>query len=175
MVFDEDVDIWDDNRILQCMAYRYMPDRDTLIIPQCNTMSTDPKIENVDKPFYASKAGFDCTIPLVGSWNRNDFDWSSACDLGEPPPGVKPMTEQALAADMSAFIKAAPRSWKEILQKYHGQPYALIYRAFGSLRNQLGRAGDSPWFRYTFSDHNFAFEPRPTVRESNFDPRHGNA
>ena len=49
MVFDDDVDIWDDNRITQCMAFRYMPDRDTLIIPQCNTMSTDPKIGDVDK------------------------------------------------------------------------------------------------------------------------------
>jgi 4-hydroxy-3-polyprenylbenzoate decarboxylase len=26
MVFDEDVDIWDDNRIAQAMAFRYMPD-----------------------------------------------------------------------------------------------------------------------------------------------------
>jgi 2,5-furandicarboxylate decarboxylase 1 len=84
------------------------------------------------------------------------------------------MSQQALTADMTAFIKAAPRSWKDILQKYHGQPYALIYRAFGSLRHQLGRAGDSPWFRYTFSDHDFAFEP-PPVRETNFDPRHRNA
>ena len=173
MVFDEDVDIWDDNRIAQCMAFRYMPDRDTIIIPQCNTMSTDPKIGNVDKPFYASKIGLDCTIPMVGDWTRSDFDWSSACDLGEPPANVQPMSEQALTADMTAFIKAAPRSWKEILQKYHGQPYAIIYRVFGSLRHQLGRAGDSPWFRYTFSDRDFAFEP-PPARETNFDPRHRN-
>jgi 4-hydroxy-3-polyprenylbenzoate decarboxylase len=171
MVFDEDVDIWDDNRIAQCMAFRYMPDRDTLIIPQCNTMSTDPKVGDVDKPFYASKIGLDCTIPMVGTWTRSDFDWSSACDLGAPPKNVEAMTEPALTEDMAAFIKAAPRSWKEILQKYHGQPYALIYRAFGNLRHKLGRAADSPWFRYTFSDHDFAYEasPPPTA---NFDPKH---
>jgi 2,5-furandicarboxylate decarboxylase 1 len=172
MVFDDDVDIWDDNRIAQCMAFRYMPDRDTLIIPKCNTMSTDPKIGDVDKPFYASKIGLDCTIPMVGNWDRHDFDWSAAVDLGEPPADVKSMTADALAADMTAFIKAAPRSWREILQKYHGQPYATIYRAFSSLRHKLGRAGDSPWFRYTFSDRDFAFEPAPSVRQSNFDPRH---
>ena len=172
MVFDDDVDIWDDDRIAQCMAFRYMPDRDTIIIPQCNTMSTDPTVGDVDKPFCASRIGLDCTIPMVGNWNRHNFDWSAAVDLGEPPEGVKPMTEDALATDMTSFIQQAPRAWKEILQKYHGQPYATIYRAFSRLRHKLGRSGDEPWFRYTFCDHDFAFEPKPPARESNFDPRH---
>jgi 2,5-furandicarboxylate decarboxylase 1 len=172
MVFDDDVDIWDDNRIAQCMAFRYMPDRDTIIIPQCNTMSTDPKVSDPDKPFYASRIGMDCTIPMVGDRDRHDFDWSAAVDLGEPPANVRPMTEEALATDMTAFIQQAPRSWKEILQKYHGQPYATIYRAFSTLRHKLGRAGNSPWFGYTFSDHDFAYEPEPPQRQANFDPRH---
>jgi len=169
MVFDDDVDIWDDNRISQCMAFRYMPDRDTIIIPQCNTMSTDPKLGDVDKPFYCSKIGLDCTVPLVGNWNRQDFEWSSAVDLGTPPQ-VAALSEQALTDAMSAFIKEAPRSWEEILKKFHGQPYPVIYRAFSNLRHQLGRANDSPWFRYTFSSQDFASVTAPTLR--NFDPRH---
>ncbi len=172
MVFDADVDIWDDNRISQSMAFRYMPDRDTIIIPQSNTMSTDPKIGDPNKPFYASKIGLDCTIPLVGDVNRDDYAWSSACDLGDPPAQVAAMSESALVEDMTGFIKAAPRSWREILAKYHGQPYPSIYRAFGTLRPKLGRAADSPWFRYTFSDRDFAFEPEPPKRTTNFDPRH---
>jgi 4-hydroxy-3-polyprenylbenzoate decarboxylase len=161
MVFDRDVDIWDDERVQQCMAYRYMPDRDTIIIPQCNTMSTDPKLSDPDKPFHASKIGLDCTVPLVGDWDRSSFDWSAPCDLGAPPANVTPMDEAAMVADMTALIKAQPRLWKEILQHYHGQPYRTIYRAFGQLRDQLGRANDPPWFRYTFADHDFAFEPAP--------------
>ena len=169
MVFDNDVDIWDDNRISQCMAFRYMPDRDTIIIPQCNTMSTDPKLADVDKPFYCSKIGLDCTVPLVGNWNRQNFEWSSAVDLGTPPQ-VAALSEQAVTDAMSAFIKEAPRSWEEILKKFHGQPYPVIYRAFSNLRHQLGRANDSPWFRYTFSSQDFASVTAPTLR--NFDPRH---
>jgi len=172
MVFNDDVDIWDDNRIAQCMAFRYMPDKDTLIIPQCNTMSTDPKIPDVDHPFNASKIGLDCTIPIVGKWDPHAFDWSAAVDLGPLPSNVTVMSEDALVGDMTAFIKQTPRSWRDILQKYHGQPYNIIYRAFGRLRHQLGRAGDSPWFRYTFSDGDFAFEPEPPTKTSNFDPRH---
>jgi 2,5-furandicarboxylate decarboxylase 1 len=172
MVFNDDVDIWDDNRIAQCMAFRYMPNKDTIIIPQCNTMSTDPKIADPDHPFYASKIGMDCTIPLVGNWDPDSFAWSAAVDLGDPPANVTPMTEEQIANDMTAFIKQAPRSWREILVKYHGQPYNLIYRAFGSLRHRLGRAGDKPWFRYTFADHDFAFEHEPPATVSNFDPRH---
>ncbi len=172
MVFNDDVDIWDDNRIAQCMAFRYMPDKDTFIIPQCNTMSTDPKIADPDHPFYASKIGMDCTIPLVGNWDPDSFTWSSAVDLGEPPANVTPMTEEQITGDMTAFIKQAPRSWRDILVKYHGQPYNLIYRAFGNLRHQLGRAGNKPWYGYTFADHDFAFEPEPPVKTSTYDSRH---
>jgi 2,5-furandicarboxylate decarboxylase 1 len=44
--------------------------------------------------------------------------------------------------------------------------------AFGSLRPKLGRLNDAPWYRYIFADHDFAFEPVPEHRVSNFDPRH---
>jgi 2,5-furandicarboxylate decarboxylase 1 len=172
MVFDDDADIWDDDRVAQCMAFRYMPHRDTIILPQGNTMTTDPSVGSDTPPIYSSKIGLDCTVPLVGDWDRSNFDWSSSCDLGDPPAGVLPMTEQALADDMVGYIREAPRSWKDILQKYHGQPYRTIYRAFSQLRPQLGRAGDSPWFRYTFSDHDFAFEPVPEHRVHNFEPWH---
>jgi 4-hydroxy-3-polyprenylbenzoate decarboxylase len=175
MVFDDDVDIWDDDRIAQCMAFRYMPHRDTIILPQGNTMTTDPSVGSDTPPIYSSKIGLDCTIPLVGDWDRSNFDWSSSCDLGDPPAGTLPMTEERLVDDMAAYIREAPRSWKDILQKYHGQPYRAIYRAFSQLRPQLGRAGDGPWYRYTFSDHDFAFEPMPEHRVSNFDPRHRTA
>jgi len=172
MVFDEDVDIWDDNRVKWAMAFRYMPHRDTLIIPECNTMTVDPKVGSDAPPINASKLGLDCTIPLVGNWDRHSFDASTACILGDPPSNLKEMTEDELTNDMATFIKEAPRSWKEILEKYHGQPYPLIYRAFGNLRHRLGRSNDAPWYRYTFSDHDFAFEPGPPERITNFDPRH---
>jgi hypothetical protein len=37
-----------------------------------------------------------------------------------------------------------------------GQPYRPVYRAFSNLRHQLGRCDDEPWYRYTFSDTDFA-------------------
>ena len=159
MAFDDDVDIWDDDRIGQRMAFRYMPDRDTIIIPQCNTMTTDPSVGSDTPPIYASKIGLDCTIPLVGKWDRSSFDWSDPCDLGPVPANVVPLDQDALVADMTAFIKQVLRApGGRSLKKYHGQPYKPIYRAFSRMRHQLGRAGDDPWFRYTFSDRDFAFE-----------------
>ena len=47
-----------------------------------------------------------------------------------------------------------------------------IYRAFSNLRPRLGRCDDAPWYRYTFSDSDFAVEA-PGAAASNFDPRHG--
>ena len=43
MVFDTDVDIWDDQAVLSAQAYRYMPDRDTVRLDGLNTMTVDPK------------------------------------------------------------------------------------------------------------------------------------
>jgi hypothetical protein len=71
-----------------------------------HTMSTDPKIADPNHPFYASKIGMDCTIPLVGDWDPDDFSFSSALDLGDPPTNVTHMTEEQVTADMTEFIKA---------------------------------------------------------------------
>lgn len=158
MVFNDDVDIWDDQAILAAMAFRYMPDRDTVMISGCNTMTVDPKCE---EPGVASKIGMDCTIPIGSKWNPHEFDRSALTHLSAPPENVTPMTESELTQDMTAFIQAAPRAWKEILEHYSGQPYPVVYRAFGNLRHQLGRTNDAPWYRYTFSDTPFAFEAKP--------------
>lgn len=54
------------------------------------------------------------------------------------------MTEGELTSDMEALIGEAPRTWKEILQNYNGQPYPVVYRAFSNLRPRLGRCDDAP-------------------------------
>jgi 4-hydroxy-3-polyprenylbenzoate decarboxylase len=82
------------------------------------------------------------------------------------------MSEDELTADMEVLIGEAPRTWKEILQHYNGQSYKVVYRAFSNLRPRLGRCADAPWYRYTFSDSDFAVDaPDPNL--SNFDRRHG--
>jgi 2,5-furandicarboxylate decarboxylase 1 len=125
-------------------------------------------------PGVASKIGMDCTIPLGPNWNPEEFVKSAVADLGGPPANVKPMTEAEITTDMLALITTAPRSWREILVHYHGQPYPVTYRAFGNLRHKLGRRDDAPWYRYTVSDTPFAYEAQPR-QSSNFDPLHGSA
>jgi len=171
MVFDEDIDIWDDNAVKFAMAFRYMPHLDTIIIPGCNTMTVDPMISEDVAPGTASKIGMDCTIPLQPNFVRSHFDRSTVFIPDEPPADVVQMTEAELTDDMAALIEEAPRTWKEILQRYNGQSYKTIYRAFSNLRPRLGRCNDAPWYRYTFADSDFAADaPMPTL--SNFDPRH---
>ena len=168
MVFNTDVDIWDDQAVLASIAYRYMPDRDTIRIDGCNTMTVDP---TSTIPGISSKIGLDCTIPLGPAWNPNEFARSTVTDLGELPANVEIMTEDALTKDMEAFVAAAPRSWYDILKHYHGQPYPVLYRAFGNLRHKLGRTNDPPWYRYTISDQPFAYEAKPQP-PGHSDPRH---
>lgn len=156
MVFDEDVDIWNDQAISWAMAFRYMPHRGTLVIPGGNTMTVDPSVGSDMPPISASKLGLDCTIPLVGGFDPQSFDKSNIPDFGQFPKDVKILSLDDLTKQMEAFINTKPRSWMEILQQFYGQPYRTIYQAFGSLRHRLNRADDSPWFRYTFSDTDIA-------------------
>lgn len=151
MVFDEDVDIWNDQSVLWAQAFRYMPHRDTLILPGGNTMTVDPTVGSDTPPISASKLGLDCTIPLVGGFDPHSFDKSTISNLGAVPAQVKELSLEELTKDLEALIKAKPRAWKEILEKYHGQPYTKIYQAFSHLRPRLERANDSPWFRYSFT------------------------
>jgi 4-hydroxy-3-polyprenylbenzoate decarboxylase len=76
---------------------------------------------------------------------------------------------------MAALIREGPRTWKEILQhtSFSTQRAAVPrgYGAFSNRRHQLGRCDDEPWYRYTFSDTDFAVDP-PQPPVSNFDPRH---
>lgn len=164
MVFDEDVDIWNDQAILWAMAFRYMPHRDTLVIPGGNTMTVDPSVGCDTPPISASKLGLDCTIPLVGGFDPHSFDPSTACDLGDIPEGVVELSLEDLSKEMESFIKEKPRAWKEILEKYHGQPYATLYQAFGTLRHRLGRAKDAPWYRYTFLEHDSASTSKGEIK-----------
>ena len=153
-VFDDDIDIFDETRIKWAIASRFDPQKDTIILPEQNVLPLDPICMTNKPPVYMSKIGFDCTIPVVGDVDRFSFAACTVTEpLGEPPVGLKIMTEDELTKDMTEFIKKAPRSWHEIIKYYHGQPYPNIYRAFGALRHKLGRVADErPTYPYTFSD-----------------------
>ena len=156
-VFDEDVDIFDPDRVMWAFAWRFDPGRDTLILPGQNVLPLEPMCNANKPPVNLSKIGFDCTIPLVGGFDVLSF---AACKvtppLGGAPSGIAGMSEDDIATSMESFIKEAPRSWLEILTRFSGQPYPLVYRAFGRLRHRLGRmADDRPTYPYTLSDSCF--------------------
>ena len=150
-VFDEDVDIYDDGRVKWAQAWRYNPGRGTLIVPGQNTMPLDPSLRQPEPPFSVTKIGFDCTMGAGA--NQADFE---ACVVTEPvnqPDVSGPLTEAQIIAEMTHFIRDVPRTWQEILEHFAGQPYPIVYRAFGQLRPTLGRrANASPNFPYTFSE-----------------------
>ena len=163
-VFDEDVDIWDDNQVKWCLAFRYDPVRDTVIMPRMNTMTVDPMIASDDPPATISKVGFDCTIPWGDRWTRSDFQRSAAYELGAPDGDVEDLTEEQITQAMEQFITDDPRSWKDILEHFRGQDYRKVYRAFGTLRPRLGRVVEPPYFPYTFrgeGDDDFIGESEP--------------
>jgi 2,5-furandicarboxylate decarboxylase 1 len=165
-VFDEDVDIWDDDQVQWSMAFRFDPIRDTVIIPAMNTMTVDPMINAHDPPATISKTGYDCTIPWGEGWTHSDFARSEP--FVQPAPAKKPkaMSEAAIRKAMEAFIREQPRSWRDILTEFSGQDYRKVNRAFGDLRPRLGRVMEPPYYPYAFkkkkSDSDFIGEAAAT-------------
>jgi len=149
-VFDEDVDIYDDARVKWAQSWRYNPGRGTLTVPMQNTMPLDPSLKQTKPPFSVTKIGFDCTIGPDAI--QADYE---ACVVTEPvalPQSVPNLSEAQLTEEMSDFIREVPRTWQQVLERFAGQPYPLVYRTFGQLRPKLGRmANASPNFPYTFS------------------------
>ena len=92
--------------------------------------------------------------------------------MSNPPADLVLLTEDELTAAMEAFIRDKPRTWRDIITKFSGQPYPVIYRSFGNLRHQLGRPDDAPLYPYVFSETPFAVG-HPRTPPSNYDPRHG--
>jgi hypothetical protein len=81
--------------------------------------------------------------------------------LGEPKADLRIMTEKELTEKMSDYIRQSPRTWRDLVRYFHGQPNPLIYKAFGNLRNKLGRMADRrPDYPYTFADTWFVYEKK---------------
>ncbi|WP_295578606.1 UbiD family decarboxylase [uncultured Lamprocystis sp.] len=156
-VFDEDVDIFDPDRVMWAFAWRLDPAKDIMILPEQNVLPLEPMCNTNQPPVNLAKVGFDCTIPRVGGFDRLSF---AACHVTDPfalpQGGPTALTEEDVTRNMEAFIRGAPRSWFDILSHFSGQPYPIVYRAFGSLRHRLGRMSDErPAYPYIFADSCF--------------------
>ncbi len=152
-VFDDDIDIYDDERVKWAQAWRFNPEKGVLLLQGQNMLPLDPSLNTNKPPNAVAKIGFDCTIPLVGQVDPESYKAATVAEPLEVDANAKPMTEDAIAKEMEAMIREKPRSWKEIIERYASQPYPVVYRAFGQLRPKLGRIADQrPEYPYTFSD-----------------------
>ena len=93
--------------------------------------------------------------------------------MSEPlkqPAKVVVKSEADVVKEMSDLIREKPRTWREILERFAGQPYPVVYGAFGQLSHKLGRMADlRPSYPYTFSDSDFVYG---TKDEGTATPKH---
>ena len=155
-VFDEDVDIFDDERVKWAMAWRLNPETGILRLPRQNVLPLDPTLGTDRPPVFITKIGFDCTIPVVGEVDRPAWLAATVMEPLTVPGRVEKLSEADIAREMEQLISEAPRSWKELVEHFAGQPYPALYKAFSSLRHRLGRvADDRPNYPYTFAETDF--------------------
>ncbi len=153
-VFDEDIDIYDEEQVKWAQAWRYNPGIGTLLIPGQNINPLDPSITMKSLPVSITKIGFDCTMPL----GQDNAKFARALIMPpiEQPADVEPLTEDEIEDKLRELIQQSPKSWREIVTYFAGQPYPHVYRAFGRLRPHLGRMADQgPEYPYTIADTEF--------------------
>jgi UbiD family decarboxylase len=157
-VFDQDVDIYNDERVKWAQAWRFNPSRGTMILPEQNMLPLDPSLGTDHPPVNVSKIGFDCTIPLVGPVDPLAYAAATVSDPIPQPASVTVKSEDEIAQEMESLIREKPRTWHQLVTHFAGQPYPALYKAFGRLRPRLGRMADQrPDYPYTFADSNFVY------------------
>ena len=150
-VFDEDIDIYDDEQVKWAQAWRFNPGTDTVLIPGQNLNPLDPSLPSPKPPYIITKIGLDCTM-AVGEDHAKYARALVTPPIPQPAQPPQALDDDALKAQLTDFIKQAPRSWRDIVTHFAGQPYRTLYRAFGDLRPQLGRMADQgPDYPYVFS------------------------
>jgi UbiD family decarboxylase len=157
-VFDEDVDIYDDERVKWAQAWRFNPATGVVVLPGQNMLPLDPSLGSDHPPVAITKMGLDCTIPLVGHVDHYSFDAATVSEPLNVPRDTKPLSDRDLLEQMERFIREKPRTWKDVLERFEGQPYPGLYRAFGELRPKLGRMADQrPFYPYVFAESDFVY------------------
>jgi hypothetical protein len=79
------------------------------------------------------KAGFDCTIPLVGRVDRLAYDAATASEPLAPPAKTRPMSQDELTQETQNILRVKPPMWKELPEHFAGQPYPIVSRAIGGI------------------------------------------
>lgn len=155
-VFDEDIDIYNDERVKWAQTWRFNPETGIVLLNDQNMLPLDPSLNTDAPPDAVSKVGFDCTIPLVGKVDPFSYAAATVAEPLEVDPNAKQMTDDEIAKEMETMIRAKPQRWNQLLTHFASQNYRSFHRAFGPLRPKLGRMADQrPDYPYTFSDTDF--------------------
>jgi 4-hydroxy-3-polyprenylbenzoate decarboxylase len=158
-VFDEDIDIYDEEQVKWAQAWRYNPGTGTVMIPGQNINPLDPSITMKGLPVSITKIGLDCTMPL--GQDNEKFARAVIAPPIEQPADAEPLTEDEIEDKLRELIQQSPKSWREIVTYFAGQPYSRVYRAFGRLRPKLGRMADQhPDYPYTIAGTEFVHGTR---------------
>src|SRR5260370_1495252 len=107
-VFDEDIDLYDDEQVKWAQAWRYHPGTGTVVIPGPNINALDPTADINDNAVSITKIGFDCTMPL-GQDNAK-FARAVITPPIAQPAGVEPLREDKLPDKLPHLIPQSPRT-----------------------------------------------------------------
>jgi 2,5-furandicarboxylate decarboxylase 1 len=94
VVVDDDIDIFDPDQVHWALTVRFQADRDTIVVPNCRGVRTDPSAYALGDPSsvgpYTTKMGLDGTVSL---------DRPPALRADLPPEGYEDL-------DLAAYLPA---------------------------------------------------------------------
>ena len=139
VVVDDDIDIFDDDRLTWAMTWRSQPDADAIILEDMKAVPLDPSLPPGDGPVTTSKLGLDATIPF--GRNRADFAVCHPAIFDGAPSAEPPLPPDEMDAEMLAFIAAGPVHFRDIIARFGGRTWHAALAAFGRLRaaDAIGR------------------------------------
>jgi UbiD family decarboxylase len=155
-VFDDDIDIRNDDQVTWCLGTRFQADQDLVVLPGVQGQTMDPSLNGRRT---GAKTGFDCTRPLA---RGSDITYMRCAARTFGGPARFQTVEQALGA--------GPMFFADVVQSLGSDDGREVACALDALRQagRLGRDGDG---RYHLVDG----KPGVTaiVGELHHDPNEG--
>lgn len=130
MVFDEDIDIFDDKQVGWALGTRFQADRDLIVLQGMMGMAQDPSL---DGRVTGAKAGFDCTRPM-GREGQIPFTRCAA----------KTITASGKFKSVEEALRSGPMYYVHIVEAIGSEDGREVACALDALRQQgkLGRDRD---------------------------------
>jgi 4-hydroxy-3-polyprenylbenzoate decarboxylase len=134
VVVNDDIDIYDDERVYWAMTWRTQANQDVMILNDMKAVPLDPSLPAEVPPVATSKMGFDATIPFDKPSKRFEVCRPASLEYRKVSPSE--VSEDEIDQEILGLISNGPAYFYEILETFGSRGQRHVLESMGRLRER---------------------------------------